>query len=36
MRIEEIDNTEYDRLCKERNAKRGAGGFGSSDKKLGK
>lgn len=35
MNIIEIDNKTYDALCKERNTKRGSGGFGSSDK-LGK
>lgn len=30
MIIESIDNEEYDKLCKERNAIRGAGGFGST------
>lgn len=33
MVIEEINNEEYNNLCKERNAERGAGGFGSTDKK---
>ncbi len=32
MIIEKIPNEEYDYLCKKRNAERGAGGFGSSDK----
>lgn len=33
MTIEQVSNEEYDRLCAERNAARGAGGFGSTDKK---
>ena len=33
MGVEEITNSNYDELCLNRNAKRGAGGFGSSDKK---
>jgi len=33
MIIQEISNEEYDILCKQRNATRGTGGFGSSDKK---
>lgn len=33
MIIEEVSNEEYDRLCKERNGQRGAGGFGSTDRK---
>jgi len=32
MEVEQITNEKYDELCLERNAKRGAGGFGSSDK----
>lgn len=36
MNVQEIANEEYDSLCKKRNAKRGSGGFGSTDKKLGK
>lgn len=31
MTVQEVDNEEFDRLCKERNALRGAGGFGSTD-----
>lgn len=31
MLVESISNEEYDRLCAERNAQRGAGGFGSTD-----
>lgn len=31
MIVESISNEEYDRLCAERNAQRGAGGFGSTD-----
>jgi dUTPase len=31
MIVETISNEEYDRLCQERNAQRGAGGFGSTD-----
>lgn len=33
MIIENISNEEYDALCKDRNSSRGAGGFGSTDKK---
>jgi len=32
MKVEMISNTDYDTLCKERGGKRGAGGFGSTDK----
>jgi dUTPase len=32
MVVEEISNAEYDRLCKERNATRGAEGFGTTGK----
>lgn len=31
MIVESVSNEEYDRLCAERNAQRGAGGFGSTD-----
>lgn len=30
MIVERVSNEEYDRLCKERNTARGAGGFGST------
>ncbi len=33
MNVESVTNEEYDRLCKERNLSRGAGGFGSSGDK---
>jgi len=33
MKVTEVTNEEYDALCKDRNAQRGAGGFGSTDKK---
>lgn len=33
MIIESISNDEYDNLCKNRNATRGTGGFGSTDEK---
>lgn len=33
MLVEQVSNEEYDKLCKERNGIRGAGGFGSTDKK---
>lgn len=33
MKIEKISNEEFEGLCKERNAPRGVGGFGSSDVK---
>jgi len=32
MGVEVVSNEEYDRLCKERNAQRGTGGFGSTGK----
>ncbi len=32
MIVEQISNEEYDALCKQRNAKRGTGGFGSTGK----
>lgn len=32
MIVEEASNEEYDNFCKERNAQRGAGGFGSTTK----
>lgn len=32
MLVEEINNEEFDLFCKERNAQRGAGGFGSTTK----
>lgn len=32
MGVEEITNEEYDMLCKQRNAQRGIGGFGSTGK----
>lgn len=32
MIVEEVSNEEYDALCKDRNAIRGAGGFGSTSK----
>ena len=34
MTVESITNEEYDRLCLERNAQRGIGGFGSTDEKV--
>jgi dUTPase len=30
--VEQVSNEEYERLCKERSATRGAGGFGSTSK----
>lgn len=33
MRTEIISNSEYEKLCQNRSASRGAGGFGSTDKK---
>jgi dUTPase len=33
MEVEIATNEEYDKMCKERNAQRGEGGFGSSDNK---
>lgn len=30
MRVEKVTNEEYEKLCKERNASRGEGGFGST------
>lgn len=32
MTVEQISNSEFDLKCKERNAQRGAGGFGSTSK----
>lgn len=32
MLVEQISNEEFERLCKERSASRGAGGFGSTSK----
>jgi dUTP pyrophosphatase len=32
MIVKEIDNDEYNNLCKQRNFNRGTGGFGSTDK----
>lgn len=33
MLVEQVSKEEFDLLCKQRNAKRGAGGFGSTDGK---
>ena len=36
MIVESISNEEYNELCKQRNAERGIGGFGSTDVKINK